>query len=180
MLYLSFESEQWIAFAKFAALYTAGAGFATLIGWRSPTRTIGFILALTCVITNGGILILTFPQRVVLEIMLATLISITTLDTWLTSHSRYAEPIICLSILDVCFSGAVCLYQSQAWRMVHLFDIATNAIYAAQCGFVAWPGIRNGLVAVRRRFVVRFARNHDVYSTCNVCSDTRTDHSRRT
>lgn len=129
-----------------SAAYFALAACVTGLSWRTPMRIIGFALmaasAITIVAIPSGLIL---PQRAIVEVLLAMVITITALEAWTHRGGQCAKFAVAFAVADTCFAGSVCLLQDGSWQMVHIFDITTNVIFAAQCLCVGTPGARNAI-----------------------------------
>ncbi len=132
--------------------YIALAIGVTILSWRHPIRSVGIALGIAWAVSVVAALTVDFPQRTIVEVITATMITVGGIDAW--THGQGGRPIRFvwyLSLLDCCFAAALCLFQSSSDTIVSLFDVTTNLIFVGQCLCVAVPGARD----VVARWIVR-------------------------
>lgn len=124
--------------------YLGLAGFATRLSWRTPMGGVGLALVVASIATNIVAFSYPFPIRLILEIVLGVYIATAAATGWAHKGGRAYQVVMAIAALDVLFTGAVCLFGSQASDIRLLWEISTNILFGAQCVCVGIPGARNG------------------------------------
>lgn len=135
----------WIAEFVF---YAALVGAATRLSWHCASAFVGVTLCACLLVSEAAYFGTSFPARLTIEAIQAVAIINAARVAFRVDHCPSHAIVVLVYLADLAFVTLLAAHVlGKDWRG-HSYGVVTNALFAAACLCVAYPGVRD---AVYRR-----------------------------